>query len=135
MALVLQGEGAAQDFAPHDEFLRRISPDWVKPDGSLMTLAFRNTTGTDRMSVNWAALSSVDDTLIGWEWHGVVSVTAELCWCLNQKIERTPTADNPAHCDVVGYKSESVKRKFARAGKWLRYPESRDSQLGDSTER
>ncbi len=74
------------------------------------------------MSVNWGALSSVQDTLAGRDNCGVVSITTELCMELNQEIERTPTKDNPAHSDIIGQKPNSVKRKFAQAAKWLYRP-------------
>lgn len=124
MATSHQDERSARDFAPDDEFLRRIPLDCVKPDGSLASKAFANSTNTDRMSVNYALLSSIEHTLTGYTGFGVTSITAELCWTLNQKVERTPNEDNPAHCDVVGPKPQSVRRRFARSAKLLHRPET-----------
>jgi hypothetical protein len=85
-------DGSAQEFAPSDEFLKWIAPIHIKHDRSLSSAAFTNY----RMSVNWAILSSIEETLGGREGHGVVSITAELWWSLNQEIERTPIPnDNP----------------------------------------
>lgn|GEM_PF-7080768 len=107
---------------PLNEFLRWVPDLYIHSDGSISPGAFSNTSGTERMSVNWAALSSVQDTLAGRENCGVVSITSEFCMDLYQEIERTPTKDNAAHCDVVGHKPTSVKRKLAQAAKWLYRP-------------
>ena len=129
MTLASEADRFPQVFAATDEFLRRIPPDSVNPDGSIMSKAFSNTTNTDGMSVNWANLSSVEEMLKGYESYGVVSITAELCWKLNQKIKQSPTPENPAHCDVIGRKSQSTRRQFARVAKWLQLP----SQAADSS--
>jgi len=74
------------------------------------------------MSVDWAALSSGEDTLRDNDEWGLVTLTAELCWEQKQTIEHTPLPDNRAHCDIVGKKTTTVKRAFKEGAKWLRYP-------------
>jgi hypothetical protein len=114
-----EGNGSATRFAPTDEFLRRIHPtQWNSADDPVSSAAFT----PEHMSVNWAAFSSVGDTLKGHEEYGVVSITAELCWRLGQQIECTPTEENPAHCDVVGRKTPKVRREFKNSAKWIRRP-------------
>lgn len=110
-------------FADDDSFLRRIHPQFYDHNtGKVSTAAFQNASGTNRMSVNWMKLSTVDDTLRGYTGFGVASIYADLCWSLNQRIESVPSQGNPAHCDVVGEKPTSVKRKFRDMAKYLQYP-------------
>lgn len=74
------------------------------------------------MSTDWMKLTTVEDTLREHPGFGAASVSAELCWFLNQEVERTPSEENPAHCDVVGDKSKPVRRKFRDMAEYLRYP-------------
>lgn len=53
---------------------------------------------------------------------GVASFTAELCYSLNQEPKYTPKEDNPAHCDIIGRKTQSVTKKFRDCVKYLLYP-------------
>ena len=119
-------QGGITSFLATDEFLRRVHPVYLKDDRSISPAAFQNTSGTDRMSVNWERLSGVEATLEGYPDHGVASITAEVCWKLDQQIQRTPVEGNPSHCDVVGQKPKRVQRVFAKAARWLRLPDPRD---------
>jgi hypothetical protein len=80
------------------------------------------------MSVNWSTLSSVEDTLKGYRGYGVVSITAGLCWNLEQQIEYQPIKDHPdledntAHCEVVGKKTTRVRNGFKTGSRWLERP-------------
>lgn len=74
------------------------------------------------MSVDWMRLSTIDDTLRSYPGFGVASISAQLCWSLNQEVERTPSEENPAHCDVIGDKPKPVRRKFSDIAEYLRYP-------------
>ncbi|MCX6659166.1 MAG: hypothetical protein NTX81_02115 [Candidatus Bathyarchaeota archaeon] len=67
------------------------------------------------MSVNWAILSSAEETAKAVPGAGVASITAGLCYRENQDIEYTPTNNNSAHCDVVGQKTKAVKRHLRDA--------------------
>jgi len=112
-----------QMFAADDSFLRRIPPQYYDPStGKVSSAAFQNASSTKRMSVNWMKLSGVDDTLHGYPGFGVASISAELCWFLNQEVENVPSEENPAHCDIVGDKPQSVSRKFRDMAKYPRYP-------------
>jgi len=115
----------SQKLHPEDQFLRIISPIFYDPvKRKVLSGAFQNTSGTNRMSVNSRKLSSIEDTLYGYPGHGVDSITAQLCWLLQQEIEETPVERNSAHCDVVGHKPLSIRRKFRDMADYLRYPES-----------
>lgn len=112
-------------FAADDSFLRRIHPQYYNHNtGRVSSAAFQNASNTDRMSVNWMKLSTVDDTLRGYTGFGIASVSASLCWFLNQRLENTPLQGNPAHCDVVGEKPASVRRRFRDMAQYLHHPSS-----------
>jgi hypothetical protein len=104
-----------------DEFYRAIHPDWIKDGGGISSAAFSNATGTDRMSVDWADGSTPQQTFdrcTKWgNGRGVALITAGLCWNNGQKVEYTRHEDNNAHSDVVGSKSLSVRKTFARGAK------------------
>lgn len=119
MPPVPAGEGSTAQFESADEFLRRVHPiQWNFQEGRVSSAAFTDA----RMSVNWAASSSVQETIIGLDGYGVVSITAELCWELKQQIEYTPTQENRAHCEVVGRKTKPVRTGFSKGAKVLVRP-------------
>jgi len=120
-----QEEENVQIFEPNDKFLRRIPPLYYNPTTKkISSAAFQNASGTNRMSVNWMNLSSVDDTLRGYPRFGIASISAELCWTLKQEIERTGSDSEPAHCDVIGNKPPNIRKQFRDNAEYLRYPQN-----------
>jgi hypothetical protein len=115
---------ANRNFEITDQFLRRIPPWHLKPDGGISSAAFQNDDGTDMMSVNWLKLSSVEHTLCGpgLIGFGVASISAGLCYSLNQNPVYSPDIDNKAHCDIVGHKTKTISRIFSKQANYLRYP-------------
>ena len=122
--------GFPRDLLPDDEFYRAFRPGLYKrDDGTISPGAFSNTTGTDRMSVDWAERSSPEETFDRWtRWgddRGVASITAELCWENEQSIEYAPIKDqpgepdNPAHSDVVGSDAPRLRKRIAKVAKLL----------------
>jgi len=99
---------------------------WLKGPGKVSSAAFQNEKGKDRMSVNWLKLSSVDHTLSGHPGYGVASITAALCYSLEQQPVYSPAVDNAAHCDIVGHKTQGISRRFRDGAQYLCYP---DAQL------
>ena len=102
-----------------DQFYRAISSDYLKPNGSISPGAFCNTTGTNKMSVDWAERSTPPQTLarlLHWQGRrGVASIEAIVFWDAGQSIEWTPLVPgNEAHTDVVGSDSPSIRKKMAR---------------------
>lgn len=91
-------------------------------NGKVSPRAFKNKATTRRMSVDCAKLSSIEDILKDHTGFGVASITAGLCWLLDQEIERTNTQDNPAHCDIVGDKPTEVMQSFRDGAQYLVYP-------------
>lgn len=113
----------ACQFEPQDQFLRRISPLWLKAPDKVSSAAFHNAKGTDRMSVNWLALSSVEHTLSGHPGYGVASITAALCYSLQQQPVYSPEEDNVAHCNIVGDKTDAISKRFRDGAQYLCYPD------------
>ena len=127
MAARLHGPGSNEYWEPSDRFYKRIRPeDWNKAEGRPNSGAFR----APEMSVNWAALSSVDHTIEESPDHGVVVLTAKVCIDEEQVIKYTPVKDDPklpdniAHCDVVGLKGKSRGRQLAKKSVLCRIPNS-----------
>lgn len=107
-----------------DEFYRAINPDvHLKPNGTLSSAAFCNSTNTNELSVDWAELSTPAQTVGRFpNWPAgkcVASVTAETCSVHNQSIEYSPTRKNPAHSGIIGNKTASTRKKLARAANLL----------------
>lgn len=111
-------------FDDDTDFLRGIHPDWFNfQTQQIESWAFDNHPQTpNRMSVNWAEISSVEETIKYNPSCGVASITAKVCYQENQEIEHTPQDDNPAHCDVIGRKTLAIKRRLRNAAILLLAP-------------
>lgn len=53
----------------------------------------------------------------------LASVTAGFARSLNQGVVRRPLVEEPAHAEVFGKKTESVRRRFAHEAVWVIAPE------------
>jgi hypothetical protein len=85
------------------------------PDGSPMSVVLGQevlAAGRDPESI----VASYDDFCLA-------SVTAGLARSLKQGIVRKPLDEEPAHAEVFGKKTDSVRRKFSRAAVWVIGPE------------
>ena len=111
-------------FDDNEQFLRKILPVWFDFEKQeIQSWAFDNHPRTpDRMSVNWANLSSVEHTANADSGCGVASITAKVCYQEKQDIEYTPQEDNPAHCDVVGRKNKTTMRRLRNSAVLLLAP-------------
>ena len=109
-------------FEVKDQFFRRIPPWHLKGPHRISSAAFGNDKGKNEFSANWQRKSSIKHTLNNLSGFGVASFTAELCYSLNQEPKYTPKEDNSAHCDIVGHKTESIKKKFRDCAKYPLYP-------------
>ena len=104
--------------------LRRIAHwQFDHATDSIYASAFKNDNGLDgsptkQHSVNWDERTSIAETMAGhWGRYGLVAITVLEYEAKEQQIEYSPKADNRAHCDAVGDKTNSVKnylRKQAR---------------------
>jgi hypothetical protein len=92
---------------------RRISKAAFEdhPDGTPMSVVL----GQDVLAAGRDAYSVV----ARYDAFCLASVTAGLARSLNQGIMRKPLDDEPAHAEVFGKKTDSVRKKFARAAIWV----------------
>lgn len=51
--------------------------------------------------------------------YALSAITAGLARACGQLIVRDPTPEEPAHAVVVGRKTDSIKRRFAREARWV----------------
>lgn len=116
---------------------RRIPPQHIVPDehgGSrISSAAFCDHPGGSPMSVVLgddllAAGREPSSVIVGHDGFGLASVTAQLARSLNQGIARSPLPDEPAHAEVFGNKTTSVRRRFARAAVWIIKPSLDDAE-------
>ena len=99
--------------------LRRIPPyQYDAEKGTVHSKAFVNYRDkvdrilSDRHSVSWEALTSVEETLVGNEGFGVVSLPASAYRQLKQKVEHSPECDNYGHCHAIGEKTAGTQRSL-----------------------
>ena len=122
------------EFVPDEvRLFRRVPSQFLVTDKKtggrrLSSNAFRNNSNpkTNRMSI--VLEDSLQDSP-----ESIVEGTAFLLVALRagfvreprhaQQIERTPTTIEPAHGDVVGNKTNSIRNSFAAAAEWVVPPE------------
>ena len=85
------------------------------PDGSPMSVVL----GAEVL----AAGRDPQSVIAGHDDFCLAAVTAGLARSLNQGITRKPLADEPAHAEVFGKKTDSVRKRFARAAIWVIRPD------------
>ena len=81
------------------------------PDGSPMSVFLADevlASGRDAQSI-----------VAGFENFCLAAVTAGLARSLNQGISRKPLDDEPAHAEVFGKKTDSVRKRFAQRAVWV----------------
>ena len=105
-----------------DELYRRIWRDHFKPDGSVSSAAFQNTTNTFDMSVDLGRLTTPEKTAMGRFDLGVAKFSAKLARQFEQDVFHDPVPENYAHSTVRGQKSRSVRRHFAKGCEVIVYP-------------
>lgn len=109
-----------------DELLRWVHPAlYDQVSESLDPAVFKNFPNPEfnRCSANWAECSTVHHTIRGRPGHGVASIRVQVCWEEEQEVERAAEENNPAHCNIVGDKPGSRRRRLAKAATVLRVPD------------
>ena len=104
-----------RNFTGNDTFYRVLHEYWVD-DGEVSPAAFQNTTGTNAMSVDWAALSTPDQTagrFTQWGIRRIAVLVASLCWAQGQTIEHKPSRHNQSHTAIVGQKTDDIRQSLA----------------------
>ena len=111
-----------RDLFDEDAFYRGINPNaHINPeDGSISSAAFEGSKGSDAASVDWAEKATPEETKARFseEW-GVARISALACWSAEQKLVYSPRSDNEAHSDIVGQKSQGLKRRLSRATEFV----------------
>ena len=104
--------------ADDDSFYRVIRGLHLKDNGRVSPGAFCKTTGTNQMSVDWAEKSTPQESIDRFAHWGdrkaVASITANICRGHSQALDYKPLSDNPAHSEVVGEDSKSLRKALAR---------------------
>ena len=123
--------GFPRPLTPDDRFYRAIRPSYIYEDGRISRAAFAKSTGNEKMSVDWAELSTPQETYDRWpqwgEGRAVAEVTAQALWMNQQMIEYAPTPDNPAHSEVADRPDRTIGKdkilsNLARAAVLLPFP-------------
>ncbi len=124
---------------PDDALWRRIPPWHIVFDENQHALRISSAAFDDNVDVNQApspmsvTISSKarelglapESSVQGHDGFGLASFTAAQARSLNQRVARTPDADNPAHGSVIGKKTKTVKKRLAEYSIWvIRNPNS-----------
>ena len=97
-----------------DEKLGRVRPSKA---------AFEDDGDGSPMSVVLAAdAGAPGSALAGHAGFALAAITAGLARSCGQGVVRDPTPDEPAHAVVIGRKTDSIKRRFAREARWVVLP-------------
>lgn len=115
-----------------DKLLRRIPSSWRVRDHSRgswrpTSQAFNDHPNGSSMSVHLLCVleqsgNAAESVLEGHEGFGLVAITVKLVRDCGQAIRRVPAPNDPAHAEVVGPKTQSVRRRLARGATWLVEP-------------
>jgi len=101
---------AQQPFPSQYNLFRGISAIFIK-EGKLSSAAFSNY----EMSVDRGDMCSATQTQARKSaWIKVASFSHTVPQALNQEIKHDPKPDNNAHTLVIGKKTNSIRRKFAK---------------------
>lgn len=120
--------------SPHDEYefledsdlLRRIHPDQIIFDNNIND--WRPTSQNfnhEMMSIDIEKIL-IDKrldwnfTLLGYEQYSLVRFSIKLARQLNQTVFHCRTQENPAHGEVRGRKTGSIRSKFSKCSNWVR---------------
>lgn len=104
---------------------RRIHPNWKMPDvntGSyrISSAAFDNTTGSLEMSVVISSDTRDPFTVLtNYSDHFLAAITAGAVRLNRQIVVRAAIDEEPDHANVVGIKTRPIKRKLAKAARWV----------------
>lgn len=110
---------APRPFNDNDRCYRQIPQMFIIDNGVeaayISAGAFDNTKGTLEMSVDWALLSTPEESMARKPERAIGVFGKPVCDATGQECAYTPKEDNPSHCDIIGKKSEGKRKQFARA--------------------
>jgi hypothetical protein len=108
---------------PDDILFHAVHPNFLARDGTISSAAFNKDSKTNKMSCDWAELSTPQESHNRWtKWgdgRGVAAISAKACWDAQQIIEFTPDAPdvldgNPSHSDVFSHGGTTLTDKRIR---------------------
>ena len=113
----------------HAQLWRRIPPKHLVPDKNRGGIRISKAAFDDHPNGTPMSVVLGDDVLAsgrapssiiaGHDGFCLASVTAALARSLNQGIARRPLAEEPAHAEVFGKKTQAVRKAFAREAVWV----------------
>lgn len=113
---------------------RRIPPDFCRWDEDLgvarpISAAFSDHKNGSPMSVVLASeLNAAGrdpaSLVVNFPGYALVTVTAALVRSLGLGIIRSPLAEEPAHAEIFGKKTDSIRKKLRCAAAWVVAPET-----------
>ena len=112
-----------------EKLLRRVRPDQIVWDDN--EKRFRPSSGAFYDSSDGSGMSISLDSVLqeyghdasyalrGYGDQGLVVLTAAFVRSLKQGVIREPLPEDPAHGEVVGKKTQGIRRQFANNATWL----------------
>lgn len=97
-----------------DLLYRRLAPGWIKPDGSVASVAFMSNGKPDNeISVDLARLTTAQNALSGKPQFGLGQIVARVPRTLGFEVFHDPQLDNYAHSLVTGENSKPKCKNLA----------------------
>ena len=130
---VMKSETDDRTIREEERLLRRIPLVQIVRDDNrgsyrVSSAAFTNSSDGSGMSVSIETILqqcdlAVETVLRGYDGCGLVALTAGFVRMHGQGVVKKPQPDDPSHGEVVGKKTRSTQRAFARRAKWVVRPE------------
>ena len=111
-----------------DKLLRRIpftNPSYIKPDGSITSLAFKPKKGDDGLSVNIARRTTYEASVLDRSRFRLYGVQAAFPRGLGLECVTDPLPENPAHALIKGNITDAVSRKLSHHAELFPDPQQR----------
>lgn len=121
--------------ADQEEVWRRIPPDQIHWDGKLHRWRpesgmFSDSSDGSPMSAGRAILYGSPRGILGdqgYPDHLLVAIDVAFLRELGLRVASDPPADDPGHVWIVGRKTKAVKKKLAKAARWVVGPRDESS--------
>jgi hypothetical protein len=105
-----------EKIADEDELYRRLAPQWVKPDGSVASVAFELRGAPDpAVSVDLARLTDAETCLVGYRdrGFGLCVLIARDPRAMGLDVVHSPVSGNRAHSEIRGNTSKELCSRLA----------------------
>jgi hypothetical protein len=101
-----------------DNVFRRVpkyNPNYIKPDGSVTSLAFKTKRGEDGLSVDLERFSTVEKSILDSSKFALYSLNVGIIRQIKpdkMDVEHNPQEDNEAHCLIIPEVSDKNAKKI-----------------------